>query len=378
MTLDTAVVGGGIVSRVHLPGLAKSPLVDLVAVCDLDEERAREAARSYGIRAYFDVEELLASESLDWLHVCTPVQSHRDVAIQAIEAGVPVLIEKPVTVTSEELADVEAASREHDVPVSVVRNHLFSPEVADARRRIAAGELGDVRGVDVVYTGNTLPDETNRGSWAFELAGGEFEEGIPHPIYVGLGVGGVPADRDAVTVTTACHGDYEQGFSFDGLGGQWTTADEVLCSVKVMAGSVPQRFVQVHGEDASLLVDLVANTTVELDRNYTGSPKGRALNNVDHALDRVRGTVENAVGVARRSFASDWETEKYWEGHYRQYDLEAEALLLEEPSPISMEQVRWTVRMVELVRERAEAGRRTDRDERVERVEQSAASARDD
>lgn len=367
MTLDTAVVGGGVVSRVHLPGLKRSPLVDLVAICDLDEERAREASRKYGIRAYLDVDEMLREESLDWLHVCTSVQTHRDLAITAIEAGVPVLIEKPVTVTSEELADVEAASRRHDVPFSVVRNHLFTPEVVEARRRIAAGELGDLRGVDVVYTGNTRPDESRRGAWTFELPGGEFEEGIPHPIYLGLGVGGVPRTHGDATATTSIHGDYERDFTYDGLGLQWVTDDDVLCSVKTMVDSIPQRFVLVHGEERSLTVDLVANTTVELDRNYIASPLSRALNNVDHTLGRIRGTASNAVGVARRSIASDWETEKRWESHYYQYDLEARALLADDDPPIPMEEVRWTVELVELVRERASASRDERRDAPIDR-----------
>ena len=105
MSLRTAVIGGGTVSENHLSGLSQNPKTELVAICDLDEEIAREKARSYGIKAYFDVGELLAAENLDWVHVCTPPQTHLAVATQVLEAGIPALVEKPVTETIEQFEE---------------------------------------------------------------------------------------------------------------------------------------------------------------------------------------------------------------------------------------------------------------------------------
>ncbi len=347
------MVGCGVVSRVHLDGLQRSPLTELAAVCDLDEQLADETARSYGVSAYYDHESLLGSEQLDWLHVCTPVQSHRLVSVSAIEAGVPVLIEKPTTVTVDEFEEIADAARANGVTFSAVRNHLFLPSVVETLEELDAGAYGELRGVDVVYTGNTPPDRPNRGSWTFDLPGGEFEEGIPHPIYLALGIGGLPRDADDVVATTSLFGDYEREFEYDGLQLAWTTADEVQCSVRTMAGAIPQRLVLVHGEDRSATIDLTSSTVVGLDRNYIASPKHRALNNVDRVVDRVGGTLDNVLGVAKRRFSSDWETEKYWDAHYRQFDLEAAALQAGEGPAVPPEQVRWTVALVELVRRRA-------------------------
>ena len=97
MTLETAVVGGGVVSDYHLSGLTQCPDTELVAICDLDESRAREKATEYDINAYADFEGMLAREQLDWIHLCTPVATHLELARMAIEDGFPVLIEKPVT-----------------------------------------------------------------------------------------------------------------------------------------------------------------------------------------------------------------------------------------------------------------------------------------
>ena len=109
MSLRSAVVGAGVVSERHLTGLDRNPRTDLVAICDLDEGRANEKALEHGIKAYTDLGEMLAEANLDWLHVCTPVATHVPLAIQAIEAGVPVLIEKPVAETVEEVEELVAS-----------------------------------------------------------------------------------------------------------------------------------------------------------------------------------------------------------------------------------------------------------------------------
>ena len=358
MTLNAAVVGGGVVSGRHLSGLAQMPQVTLVAVCDIDEDRVREKAREYDITAYTELALLLDKEDVDWLHICTPVQTHRDLALQAIEAGVDVQIEKPATETVAELDDIQAAAAEHGVTVTVVRNHLFDKAAVAAREAVESGTLGRVRGVDVIAAGKTRPDDQNRGSWAFELPGGEFEEGIPHQMYLALTLGGYPASEADVHATTALADSYSEGFTYDGLQLQWTTDEDVLCSVKLLAGGVPQRLLVVHGETKSIAVDLLSQTTVTLDRDYASSPVARAMSNVDHVLGRVRGSVENAVGMVKRRFDDSWETEIEWNPHYRQFDEEANALLAGEEPTVSLTEVRWTIRLMELVREEAERRQR--------------------
>ncbi|MFC7137867.1 Gfo/Idh/MocA family protein [Halobaculum litoreum] len=203
MTLRTAVIGGGTVSEVHLSGLSKNPRTELVAICDLDEEIATSKAEKYGIKAYTDLDELLAAEDLDWVHVCTPVQTHLPVAKTVIDAGIPIQIEKPITETYEEFEELAAYAAERDVVVSEKHNHNFDPVVRQARKRMESGECGTIKGVEVIYTGCSKPDDPNRGPWNFELAGGEFEEGSPPAVHDAAGRrlppvrGGHPGDHGA-------------------------------------------------------------------------------------------------------------------------------------------------------------------------------------
>jgi|SRR6056297_150366 len=356
MTLRTAVIGGGTVSSVHLDGLDRNPRTELVAICDLDEDVARDIADEYDIEPYFDVAELLAERELDWVHICTPVQSHLAVAKTVIEAGVPIQIEKPITETYAEFEELAAFAERHDAVVSEKHNHAFDPVVRRALRMKREGELGEVRGVDVIYTGSSRPDDPNRGPWNFDLAGGEFEEGIPHPLYLTLRAGGYPRSESAIGSSTALFGDYDRDFDYDGAQLQYVTDDEVLCSVKMLGGTRPVRELVVHGSEKSVTADLLSQTLIEHDRDYKRSAATRALNNVDQAVDRLTGTVANVRSVIHRSRHDDWDTLRLLNAHYYQNDAESRALEAGDPSrmPVPLSESRWMILLMEEIRDEAQ------------------------
>jgi len=355
MTLETAVVGGGVVSDYHLSGLQQCPDTHLVAICDLDESRAREKATEYDINAYADFEGMLAREELDWIHLCTPVGTHLDLARMAIEDGIPVLIEKPVTESVAEAEALETLVEDHDATVSIVHNHNFSPAMRTARQYIEDGTIGDVRSVDLLYAGETYPDDVRRGAWAFELAGGEFEEGLPHPIYMVLNLGGYPSSPESIQANTALAGEYAQGFDYDSVQFQYTTDDGVLCSGTVLASDVPHKVIQVHGDRGSVEIDVVSQSVTVLDRDYQASPKTRALANVDHVLGRVQGTVENLLAVARRTVDDDWDSVRNLDSHSYQFGEEVSAIQRGDPTAVPVEEGTWTLRIIEAVRAAATA-----------------------
>ena len=351
MTLRTAVIGGGTVSENHLSGVDQNPKTDLVAVCDLDEETARAKATSYGIKAYFDVGELLESEQLDWAHVCTPPQTHLAVATQVLEAGVPTLIEKPVTETREQFEELAAVAEREGVRFSVVHNHKFGLVMRTVLGEIESGKLGQVRGVDLLYTGSTEPDVANRGAWNFELEGGEFEEGLPHPLYLGLNAGGLPRSDEDVAAQTSLLGEYEMDFGYDCAQLQYVSESGTLCTIKMLSGTNPVRILYVHGTESTLAADLVSQTLVRLDRDYKASPLARAQNNIDQILDRVRGTAENVGVVLQDKREGSWETAMERNGSYYQFDVEADALLTGDEPPVSVDEARWTVKLQAAIRD---------------------------
>lgn len=353
MALSTAVVGGGRVSGRHLDGLSACPHTELTAVCDIDPERAGAVAAEYGIVGYTDMSELLDERDLDWVHICTPVGTHLPLARQAIEAGVPALIQKPVTETVEEYEQLASLAETHDVAVSVVHNHNFDRAMRQLQAALADGAVGEIRSVQVYHTGKTYPDDERRGEWSFELPGGEFEEGVPHPLYLLLRVGGYPREDQEAQIRTQLVGEYDRPFTYDGLTLQYASEQDVLCTATVLPGTVPERSVRVHGEDGLLVADLVSQSLITLDRDYAASALDRARNNLKHAVDRVRGNLDNIRAVVRRNRSEEWEAVTELDSHYYQFTEEALALSGRRERPVPLSEAGWTIRLMEQIRDTA-------------------------
>ncbi|WP_324662066.1 Gfo/Idh/MocA family protein [Haloarcula sediminis] len=350
MTLETAVVGG-VASESHFSGLQACPATELVAVCDEDESRARERATEYDINAYADFEGLLARESLDWIHLCTPVGTRLELARMAIEDGIPVLIASPVTESVAEAEELERLVAEYDAHVSVAHNRNFSPAMRDARRRIEDGTVGEVRSVDLLSAGGTYPDDGPRGDGAFE-----FEAGLSHPIYTVLTLGGYPSSPDSVQSSASLANEYTWEFDYGSVQFQYTTDDGVLCSGTVLASGVPHEVVRVHGDRGSIEIDLVAQSVTVLDRDYQGSPGLRVLADVNHILGRLQRTVENLVTVARRALDDDRDAPRTLDSHSYQFGEEARAIQRGEPPTVPVAEGTWTLRVIETLRAGAMTG----------------------
>jgi predicted dehydrogenase len=109
-TIRVGMIGAGWIAQEHQRVLDSLADAELVAVCDVDKERAAALAESAGARAYLDWHELLDAEDLGALVVCTPPRSHREPAIAALEHGLPVYLEKPIARTAEDAAEIVAAA----------------------------------------------------------------------------------------------------------------------------------------------------------------------------------------------------------------------------------------------------------------------------
>ncbi len=361
MVLRTAVIGAGIVSENnHLPALDRNPRTDLAAVCDLDGEATRAAASEYGCTAYSDVDRLLESERLDWVHVATPVQTHAELTITALEAGVPVLVQKPAATSVAEIERMRAAADDAGVPLSVVHNWLYYPVIRDVRRRIAAGEIGDVRAVEVTVAGEGAPDETYRGDWVLELAGGDLEEGLPHPLYLALGLGGFPRSADAIDVRPRAFDDYRgTDVAYDGVSVQYTTDTDALCSISVLSDSARDNRVRVYGSEGSLHVD-VPTMTVDAHDADSGPyhfQNERTRRHLEKLRDALEGARSEAVRYAKSRLEEDLgvHTEESQGGHYYLINEAAKALQRGEQPPVAPAMSRWTLEIVERVRETATA-----------------------
>lgn len=352
-SISTAVVGLGGVSNHHIEAIRETEHATLSAVCDIDERRARAVAAEEDVDWYTDYEDLVAAGEVQWIHLCTPVGTHYEMGVAAIEAGIPVLIEKPITHTVEAYEQLRATAAAHDVRLTEVHNETYLPAMRRLRSIVESGTLGEIRGVEVLYSEPPSPEDFQRGSWVGSLKGGEFEEGFAHPLYHALNCGGYPRSEADVDVQTLLSDEYDDDYAYDQVQLQYVSEGGVLCTVVLLSGVPTQKQVRVHGTNGAVAADLNANSLLTVDREYGASPTTRIRRDFDRLADGVRNLFYSAVLYSKRAARGTvgLRIGENTYSHYGVIDAEAESLVTGGPSPVPPSETRWTLRLIEAIRE---------------------------
>ena len=131
--IRAGIVGAGLMGRWHADALEWIG-GEVVGIADFDKAKAERLAAKYPNASVFvDVEEMLALQNLDVLHVCSPTASHRAIAEAAIKAGVHLLVEKPVAANAAETARLYASAAEHNTLLCPVHQFVFQNGVEKAK-----------------------------------------------------------------------------------------------------------------------------------------------------------------------------------------------------------------------------------------------------
>jgi len=165
---------GGIANQKHFPALkANAELCEIVAFCDIVEERATKAAKEFGTtdaKVYTDYKELLKDKTIDIVHVCTPNVSHCDITVDSFAAGKNVYCEKPMAHNTKSAEKMMEAWKKSGKKFTIGYQNRFRGEVQNLHSACINGELGDVyygkahavrrRGVP---TWGVFPDKSQQG-----------------------------------------------------------------------------------------------------------------------------------------------------------------------------------------------------------------------
>jgi predicted dehydrogenase len=143
--IKVGVIGVGSISDSHLQSYKGNSQVELVAVCDLNEERARMKAERYGAtRIYTDYHELLADPDVEAVSICTWNHSHAEISIAALRAGKHVLVEKPLCTSVEEAKKVQQAVEETGRILQVGFVRRYDANARMIRGFVEGGEFGEI------------------------------------------------------------------------------------------------------------------------------------------------------------------------------------------------------------------------------------------
>jgi len=177
---------GGFIGPVHRLAAHLDGEIDLVAgAFSSDAERSQDAGRRFGIdpaRAYPDVATMLAcerqrSDPIDFVTIASPNHTHLPVARAALEAGFAVFSDKPATATWEEAVALAKVVRAATVPYRLTYTYSGYPLVREARARIAAGDLGEIRKVVVEYPQGWLAQDAQSKQAEWRVDPGRAGEG---------------------------------------------------------------------------------------------------------------------------------------------------------------------------------------------------------
>jgi len=149
--LRVAVVGAGYWGPNLVRNFAASDDWDLVAVCDLDVERARRVTQQLpGVRIESSLDALLADDDVDAVAIATPARTHHGIALAALRAGKHVLVEKPLADTSERGREMVAVAQENGLVLMCDHTYCYTPAVSKIRELVADGALGEILFIDSV------------------------------------------------------------------------------------------------------------------------------------------------------------------------------------------------------------------------------------
>ena len=142
--LGVAVVGVGFWGRNHVRVFSELPEAELIAVCDVDPERARRVADEFNVEGYTDSRKLLKREDVEAVSICTWTTAHASEATRALRRGKHIFVEKPIASTVRQAREiVELAKREvHHLMVGFIER--FNPGVRRVKEALDKDEIGSV------------------------------------------------------------------------------------------------------------------------------------------------------------------------------------------------------------------------------------------
>ena len=177
-----ALVGCGAIAPNHLRAIKSIPYVEVVALCDLNKEKAEKRKAEYELdcKIYTDFDEMLNNEALDSVHIATPHYLHAPMTIKALKRGINVFLEKPMCISVEEITEIIDAEKNSNASVCVCFQNRFNPSTILAER--IANEDGGVKSAfGSVFWYRDEKYYTNsgwRGKWATEGGGVMINQAI--------------------------------------------------------------------------------------------------------------------------------------------------------------------------------------------------------
>lgn len=258
--LRIGVIGLGIISAAHEMGFeAVKEKVEIVAICDINRDRATERAAKYNARVFTQYQELLNDKTIDIVDIILPHDLHYPVCKAALLASKHVLMEKPMTINPAHGIELIHLAREQGVKFMVAENTRFVKAYLELQKMLLNKQLGDIYLIRTLIAGTEIYRMVDPGNWKGKKegsGGGVIMDAAPHSFYLlrwlfgdiaelqahaNQVVPGSEVEDNAVIVGKLINGaQFDLEFSFT-VQAPWTER------------------LEVHGSKGSVIIDQILN-----------------------------------------------------------------------------------------------------------------------
>ena len=270
------LIGLGEVSLAHEKGYQESTdKVNVVAVCDTNKKVAQERAKPHNAKVYTDYKELLNDNEVEAVDIMVPHYLHYEIARYALEQNKHVIIEKPLTVTSDEALDLCNLAVKRGVKFTVAENTRFVTAYREAEKLIRGNAIGSPRLIRTFIYGTEMVRIRDKANWIHkkvESGGGAMIDMAAHTIYLLKWLFGDIAEVQAhqwqfvpyieTPDNAVIHGRLHNGAIFTT---QYTEIVEVPWGERL----------EVYGENGSIIIDQLNNPPAKFYENasdFDGQP----------------------------------------------------------------------------------------------------------
>ncbi len=294
--LKVCIVGCGAVTEGHLKAWKKIPNAKVTSVIDLNERLAKKTAETWKVQKYFQsLTDALSKDDMNIVDIATPPQIHAAQAVEAMEHGKHVIIEKPMTMTSQDAKKILDCYRRTGVKAIVLHNWLFDQPTLTAKSIIKEGRIGRVFDIEVeAMQTKDDPMAADQRHWVHRLHGGRFSEMLAHPIYLIREFLG--EQMQIQNIFTSKIGEYP-----------WMKSDELTATFSAngrigrcyASFNSPQEMINIniYGEKGIINVDLY-NFTLRLRHQRKAARFEKGIDPLIQANQLVKCTAANSFKIA--------------------------------------------------------------------------------
>jgi predicted dehydrogenase len=268
------ILGPGGIARAFAKDLQLLEGHEVAAVGSRTLINAQEFAKSFGGTAYGSYEELVADPAVDAIYVATPHPAHKENVVLALNAGKPVLCEKPFAVNAKEAQEMVAAAQKNNIALMEAMWARFLPHYAQVREIIASGVLGTILTVQADH-GQRLADRNIPRLVEPSLAGGALLDLGIYPVSFAHMVLGNPSKITASSVLTDKGVDAQTSMIFDYSSGaqavlNTTMIEQTPCRAVVAGVNGWLEIDRTFYNPTSMRITLLDGSVTQYPNTYTG------------------------------------------------------------------------------------------------------------